>query len=162
MAVIRPTLPSWINSSFDSFEEGCCSTMETTRERFASTKVLAATSDWSSRTRTCPSNLVSSSLVSGAMVRTSRKYISRGSSLLNSGAFTKSVYNARATEYQETPGERHFENSYFLPARLFRWATSRTVSKRNSPGATSRVSGPNCVRLIFSTRWPTDWNMRRI
>jgi hypothetical protein len=44
----------------------------------------------------------------------------------------------------------------FLVARLFKWATSLTVSERNFPGATSSFSGPNWVRLIFSTWKPTD------
>src|SRR5271163_3463497 len=39
-------------------------------------------------------------------------------------------------------------------ARLFRWATSRTVNGRNSPEGMSNVSEPNCTRLIFSTLKP--------
>src|SRR6266446_47211 len=42
-----------------------------------------------------------------------------------------------------------------LSAALFNFATSRTVSARNFPGATSKTNGPNCTRLIFSTRYPT-------
>jgi hypothetical protein len=39
--------------------------------------------------------------------------------------------------------------------KLFSFATSLTVSARNFPGATSSTNGPNCTRLIFSTRNPT-------
>src|SRR6516165_5311007 len=40
----------------------------------------------------------------------------------------------------------------YLEARDFSCATSCSESCRNPPGGTSRVSGPNRTRLIFSTR----------
>ena len=47
-------------------------------------------------------------------------------------------------------------------ARFFRRCTSLSVRGRNLPGGTSQVRGPSWVRLIFSTRKPICWNMRRI
>ena len=58
--------------------------------------------------------------------------------------------------------QRLYRAFIFALVAAFSFSTSPTLNRLNSPGGTSKLSGPYRTRLIFSTWCPISSNMRRI